>query len=991
MKNRTSLKKSYFLSALIKNTFTFIVLLTPFASGAQSIFNNPITGSTPSATNPYTTGQTVASHITASGIGHGSGVASNAGNDRYNLTGWSTSSSLNTSDYFEFTLTPDAGYVIDFVSFEYTGQKSGTGPTSYAFRSSLDSYTANIGSPNTTGSSAISLSASTYQNISSAITFRYYAWNASGSGGTYSINDFTFNGTVCAAEPTASSSQSFCGTATVADLTATGTSIKWYLAASGGSALATNTVLTTRTYYATQTLGGCESKTRKAVAVTVSTLPSISANPSTSQQVISSGNSAIPLTITATGSGISYQWYSNTVATNSGGVNLGNSNGAQTNTYTPPTNITGTTYYYAIVTGTCSPSATSNTSGAIIVPEEYTWNVASGNWGTASSWTPARNSPTALDVLKFDGSVQLSPIVNINTTDTIGEFRISNAATVTFSGSSSGTLTTDMLIVNAGNTLALGTNNINITGTFKGAGTISASTGNVYLNGSATQSITGSPTVSNITLNNLAGATISTGTLSITGVYTHTNGTLTTNDSLILIATDSITYGQIAGTGGGDISGAVTAQYIIPKSSGGKWRSISSPFTGNTISDLEDDIRINYGSPNYTYSNVWLLNEVEGGSSARGAWQNVTSGSKSMDSVGFSIYLWSENLSTNAILDLTGTYTKGNFTTASLSRTGAVSDTSGWHLLRNPWPSNYNHTGTINNLQSNTMYVYEGNSVRDWNGVTGSLSNGVIPPFHAITMQINTDGNSITLPAANRITSNSNNYLDKTSLPNFTTLRVINPNSEWDEARVYTNDDAENGLDFWDAAKVMNGIYAPTMFTIVDGQRTSINNLKNIPANGISIPVGFRTVVKGNHTIHFTLENIENDVTVYLEDLQNGTMHNTANGNYIFNNQDSSINPTTRFALHYTRKTGTNTAVNKLENQNVFIGSNGNTVFATALQQDNYTIEVFDLVGRTVAQTTTENTAQNTQYLSVNGVATGYYIVKVSGQNTNKTAKVFLK
>lgn len=40
----------------------------------------------------------------------------------------------------------------------------------------------------------IDLSASQFQNITSPITFRLYGWNASGASGTFSVNDFTFNG-----------------------------------------------------------------------------------------------------------------------------------------------------------------------------------------------------------------------------------------------------------------------------------------------------------------------------------------------------------------------------------------------------------------------------------------------------------------------------------------------------------------------------------------------------------------------------------------------------------------------------------------------------------------------------------------------------------------------------------------------------------------------------------------------------------------------------
>jgi len=166
---------------------------------AQSIFTNPITGSNPSADNPYTTGQTVNANITVTGIGRGSGISANAGSDRYNANSWNTAT-LDQNAYFQWTLTPNAGFEIDFVSFVYTGQRSNTGPNSFAFRSSLDGYTANIGTPTATGTT-INLSASTYQNICGSITFRLYGWGATSSAGTFSVNSFTFNGTVTSNVP----------------------------------------------------------------------------------------------------------------------------------------------------------------------------------------------------------------------------------------------------------------------------------------------------------------------------------------------------------------------------------------------------------------------------------------------------------------------------------------------------------------------------------------------------------------------------------------------------------------------------------------------------------------------------------------------------------------------------------------------------------------------------------------------------------------------
>lgn len=65
--------------------------------------------------------------------------------------------------------------------------------------------------------------------------------------------------------------QSFCGSATVANLaTTSGTGIQWYANATGGSPLASTVALTSTTYYASQTVSGCESP-RTSVAVTINT------------------------------------------------------------------------------------------------------------------------------------------------------------------------------------------------------------------------------------------------------------------------------------------------------------------------------------------------------------------------------------------------------------------------------------------------------------------------------------------------------------------------------------------------------------------------------------------------------------------------------------------------------------------------------------------------------------------------------------------------
>jgi len=177
----------------MKHLFTFLLFIL-FSSivTSQSIWTNPITGTNPNSSNPYTIGQTVNANISASGIGRGSGILGNGANNRYNANSWNTVSKDETA-YYYFTLTPNTGYKINFTSFVYNGQASGTGPNSFEFSSSIDGYSTSIGSPTATGTT-IDLSAAAFQNITTEITFRIYAWGASMANGTFSINDFTFNG-----------------------------------------------------------------------------------------------------------------------------------------------------------------------------------------------------------------------------------------------------------------------------------------------------------------------------------------------------------------------------------------------------------------------------------------------------------------------------------------------------------------------------------------------------------------------------------------------------------------------------------------------------------------------------------------------------------------------------------------------------------------------------------------------------------------------------
>jgi hypothetical protein len=93
------------------------------------------------------------------------------------------------------------------------------------------------------------------------------------------------------------------------------------------------------------------------------TPPSFTLNPLTSDQNYCVGESSNSLTVSASGDGLTYQWYSNTSSTNNGGTAL---TGETDAIFIPSTATAGSLYFYCVVNGECGTD-TSDVSGLITV------------------------------------------------------------------------------------------------------------------------------------------------------------------------------------------------------------------------------------------------------------------------------------------------------------------------------------------------------------------------------------------------------------------------------------------------------------------------------------------------------------------------------------------------------------------------------------------------------------------------------------------------
>jgi surface protein len=247
----------------------------------------------------------------------------------------------------------------------------------------------------------VSTSGVNRQYGTNATTARTTLGNTIANGGRgWIITGDVAGAVVCSSAPPApiASAQSYCQGKTVADLVATGQNIQWYNALTGGTALASTTVLATGTYYASQTVGGVESE-RTAVSVTINALPVL--NPSSNSPVCSGqtlflyakgeNQSGVPSTDTYTWTGVN-SFTANTQNPFIGNVGM-NANGVYTVSATNSANCSASATILVtvketptlVVSNFTNPTPENNPDGTISFTTNLPNSVFSLNYSSTGS------------------------------------------------------------------------------------------------------------------------------------------------------------------------------------------------------------------------------------------------------------------------------------------------------------------------------------------------------------------------------------------------------------------------------------------------------------------------------------------------------------------------------------------------------------------------------------------------------------------------------
>jgi len=182
------------------------------------------------------------SGLTSSIISRGAGLTAGANAQRYNALSWATTSIANAvsgNDYMEFTLTPNSGKQFSVSSIVVQWQRSSTGNTQIALRSSVNNYSSDLDAVK----SVIDVTTTqtftwtfAQANSSTAVTYRFYSYAESTTGtggpGDGTGNDITVNGSVSdvATAPTLT-------TPVVSSITTTSATLGATVSSNGGAAL----------------------------------------------------------------------------------------------------------------------------------------------------------------------------------------------------------------------------------------------------------------------------------------------------------------------------------------------------------------------------------------------------------------------------------------------------------------------------------------------------------------------------------------------------------------------------------------------------------------------------------------------------------------------------------------------------------------------------------------------------------------------------------
>jgi hypothetical protein len=805
-------------------------------------------------------------------------------------------------------------------------------------------------SSTTSGANFIDISGATIANYSpgSLSVNTYYRRKQTVGGCTGTSNQVTVTVTALPPSPTGTATQSFCSGATVANLVAGGTTIKWYLAASGGTALTPTTALVNGIYYATQTIGSCENSTRFAVTATVS--PTTVGGIVSGGTTICSGNTSGTLTLSGQ-TGTVVKWQSS-VSPFSTWTDIANT----ATTYTSGA-LTQTTQFRAVVkSGTCLEANSVFTT--VTISSSKTWTgTTSSSWFTPTNWS-CGSVPIA------DSDVIIENVTNKPIVDDSSKIALANTLIVN-SGSS--------LTVNSGNTLKVTDKVTNNSGTI----TFEDSASLVQTN-----NITNS---GNIIYKRYANIRNTDYTYWSSPVAEYTLGGVSRNKTL-------------------------SDKYYSYNSTIDNWQQASAstvmtPGLGYIIRGPEPTTTPPLPPPPGLYEAPFVGVPNNGNIQVPVIYSNTLGLSSTDPNFGVSYLLgnpYPSALDAETFLDINESVLGGTiyFWTHNTALDEAKNVT-------NPDP-NWAYTYSLNDYAAYNAVGGVGVGLGTAATSGGSAPNGKIAAgqgFFATGIATGTVNFTNAMRLAGTTNSEgtgTNQQFFKTKNPTTKTSKVIEKNRIWlnlsntqgafKQALIGYVTDATNDYDSRFDGESFDGNEFVDFYSVNQDKNLTIQGRALPFDENDEIPLGYRIAVEGNFTINIDeTDGLLANQNVFLEDKLANKTANLKEGKYTFNTAAGTFND--RFVLRYTDKTLGIAETDKEDEILVLYSNNYKSLIIHNNGTDSTVnkVTLYNMTGQNIANWDINDNGQTNIQIPIKNIDSGIYIVKVETTKGESNKKIIIR
>jgi hypothetical protein len=317
---------------------------------------------------------------------------------------------------------------------------------------------------------------------------------------------------------------------------------------------------------------------------------------------------------------------------------------------------------------------------------------------------------------------------------------------------------------------------------------------------------------------------------------------------------------------------------------------------------------------------------------------------------------------------------------------------NGWTLPGNPYPSAISWDSITRSSSINgSVYLRDGANGQyiSWNGLTGGLANGEIPPGQGFFVKAETTGQSITIENADRLHSNNNFYKNREQTENLLTLKV-DGNGYTDRTYIHFRWDATDEYDIkYDAYKLFGIQEAPQLYSIIgDNMEASINTLA-LQSDPFDIPLNFKNGSAGTYII--TAEGLEgfNGTAIYLDDRQTGNLQEL-NINPVYSFTANPEDDPARFLLRFNGVNAVDETENNTLKSGVQIFSYQNQINVKSNNGDklNGMIEIFSVYGNKIFYDYIKNVEIYQKEIQL---PQGFYIVRYIGLNEVVSQKIYVR